>query len=308
MKLPKKLLASKVNSVRPYKSRSKRPCDFCRRRKTCCIIENLIPCMACAQFNKGACTFVEGPLKRSNRKAPEAKAKRGRKKLDSSSEYEDESGSETFVPLRSHMYGSRSADMTETPPGSGPPSTSAPYGSVGDLSSTGLLGFNTSSMYRTMSLQMVTPSRHNSASGDSVVPSAMQPDTPWVGEAQTPAHHFYVPDSVSGPGFFHIENSRQLTLLLLSTTSSLSTIPWNELPNYDTALLLTENLGDLDRKAGFPLTQTFYQLPNSTLLGHPMVPAAAYSESVAPWPAADYFGAVAQEGSFQGAFPSNEVN
>lgn len=68
MKLNKKLLALKVNSVRPYKSRLKRPCDFCRRRKTCCIIENLIPCMACVQFNKGECTFEQGPLKRNNRK------------------------------------------------------------------------------------------------------------------------------------------------------------------------------------------------------------------------------------------------
>lgn len=79
MKLAKKLLASRVNSVRPYKSRSKRPCDFCRRRKTCCIIENLIPCMACAQFNKGVCTFLEGPLKRRNRKNGESRSKRGRK-------------------------------------------------------------------------------------------------------------------------------------------------------------------------------------------------------------------------------------
>lgn len=80
MKLAKKQLATSVNSVRPYKSRSKRPCDFCRRRKTCCIIEKLIPCMACSRFNKGACTFLEGPLKRRSRKSTEPKAKRGRKK------------------------------------------------------------------------------------------------------------------------------------------------------------------------------------------------------------------------------------
>lgn len=67
MKLSKKALANKVNSVRPYKSRTKRPCDFCRRRKTCCIIEKSIPCLACVQFNKGNCTFVSGPLKRVKR-------------------------------------------------------------------------------------------------------------------------------------------------------------------------------------------------------------------------------------------------
>ncbi|PVH13909.1 uncharacterized protein CXQ87_002028 [Candidozyma duobushaemuli] len=67
MKLSKKALANKVNSVRPYKSRTKRPCDFCRRRKTCCIIEKSTPCLACVQFNKGNCTFVSGPLKRVKR-------------------------------------------------------------------------------------------------------------------------------------------------------------------------------------------------------------------------------------------------
>lgn len=67
-KISKKWLSSEVNSVRPYKSRSSRPCDFCRKRKTCCIIQDLIPCMACASFNKGCCTFLEGPIKRVARK------------------------------------------------------------------------------------------------------------------------------------------------------------------------------------------------------------------------------------------------
>lgn len=67
-KISKKWLSTEVNSVRPYKSRSSRPCDFCRKRKTCCIIQDLIPCMACASFNKGVCTFLEGPIKRVARK------------------------------------------------------------------------------------------------------------------------------------------------------------------------------------------------------------------------------------------------
>lgn len=73
--MSQKLLSSKVNSVRPYKSRSSRPCDFCRRRKTCCIIKDLIPCMACVGFNNGNCTFLNGPLKRTPRKADESSAK-----------------------------------------------------------------------------------------------------------------------------------------------------------------------------------------------------------------------------------------
>lgn len=68
MKVSKKELLSLVNSVRPYKLRSKRPCDFCRRKKACCIIEGLIPCMACVQLNKGRCTFLEEPVKRTGRK------------------------------------------------------------------------------------------------------------------------------------------------------------------------------------------------------------------------------------------------
>ncbi|CAK7909555.1 hypothetical protein CAAN1_24S00738 [[Candida] anglica] len=54
-------------SSRPYKSRTQRPCDFCRRRKTCCVIEGTIPCTPCLQFNKGLCTFNEGPMKRNNK-------------------------------------------------------------------------------------------------------------------------------------------------------------------------------------------------------------------------------------------------
>lgn len=68
VKVSKKWLSSEVNSVRPYKSRSSRPCDFCRKRKTCCIIQDLIPCMACVAFNRDQCTFVNGPIKRVSRK------------------------------------------------------------------------------------------------------------------------------------------------------------------------------------------------------------------------------------------------
>ncbi|ODV68842.1 hypothetical protein HYPBUDRAFT_192037 [Hyphopichia burtonii NRRL Y-1933] len=68
MKYSKKQLSNQVNSLRPYKSRSQRPCDFCRKRKTCCIIDKLIPCISCIQFNQGNCTFKNGPVKRIVRK------------------------------------------------------------------------------------------------------------------------------------------------------------------------------------------------------------------------------------------------
>lgn len=62
-KLSQKLWSSKVKFIGLYKSRTKRPCDFCRKRKSCCIIKVLISCIACVESNKGVCTFVERPIK-----------------------------------------------------------------------------------------------------------------------------------------------------------------------------------------------------------------------------------------------------
>lgn len=61
------LQLARAKSNRPYKSRAQRPCDFCRRRKTCCIIEGSVPCTPCIQFNKSKCTFNEGPMKRNSK-------------------------------------------------------------------------------------------------------------------------------------------------------------------------------------------------------------------------------------------------
>lgn len=65
-KIDNRLLAIETKSLRPYKSRLSRPCDFCRKRKTCCIIKGLIPCTSCVDFNFGQCTFLEGPVKRKS--------------------------------------------------------------------------------------------------------------------------------------------------------------------------------------------------------------------------------------------------
>ncbi|KAF2089386.1 hypothetical protein K490DRAFT_54998 [Saccharata proteae CBS 121410] len=48
---------------RPYKSRSKRPCDFCRRKRAACLLAAAPPCELCARFGQ-CCTFVERPAKR----------------------------------------------------------------------------------------------------------------------------------------------------------------------------------------------------------------------------------------------------
>lgn len=52
---------------RQYKSRKQRPCDFCRKRKVCCIINGSLPCVRCEKLNGGECTFNDGPIKKSRR-------------------------------------------------------------------------------------------------------------------------------------------------------------------------------------------------------------------------------------------------
>lgn len=49
--------------ARAYKSRNKRPCDFCRYKKAACHLESTPPCELCIRYGK-ECTFVESPAKR----------------------------------------------------------------------------------------------------------------------------------------------------------------------------------------------------------------------------------------------------
>ncbi|OJD40659.1 fungal specific transcription factor domain protein [Diplodia corticola] len=49
--------------ARPYKSRSRRPCDFCRYKRAACLLAAAPPCELCARHGK-QCTFVENPAKR----------------------------------------------------------------------------------------------------------------------------------------------------------------------------------------------------------------------------------------------------
>ena len=61
-----------ADRARAYKSRNKRPCDFCRYKKAACHLESAPPCELCIRYNK-ECTFVESPAKRRrpNEPAPE---------------------------------------------------------------------------------------------------------------------------------------------------------------------------------------------------------------------------------------------
>lgn len=52
-----------TDRARAYKSRNKRPCDFCRYKKAACHLDNQPPCELCTRYNK-ECTFVESPAKR----------------------------------------------------------------------------------------------------------------------------------------------------------------------------------------------------------------------------------------------------
>lgn len=49
--------------ARAYKSRNKRPCDFCRYKKAACHLDTAPPCELCIRYGK-ECTFVESPAKR----------------------------------------------------------------------------------------------------------------------------------------------------------------------------------------------------------------------------------------------------
>lgn len=49
--------------ARAYKSRNKRPCDFCRYKKAACHLDSAPPCELCIRYGKD-CTFVESPAKR----------------------------------------------------------------------------------------------------------------------------------------------------------------------------------------------------------------------------------------------------
>lgn len=48
---------------RAYKSRNKRPCDFCRYKKAACHLDANPPCELCIRYGK-ECTFIESPAKR----------------------------------------------------------------------------------------------------------------------------------------------------------------------------------------------------------------------------------------------------
>lgn len=49
--------------ARPYKSRTKRPCDFCRHKRAACLLAAAPPCDLCSRHGK-PCTFLENPAKR----------------------------------------------------------------------------------------------------------------------------------------------------------------------------------------------------------------------------------------------------
>ncbi|GAM82686.1 hypothetical protein ANO11243_006680 [Dothideomycetidae sp. 11243] len=57
------------------RTRSERPCDGCRRRKSKCVVQDSTPCVLC-KFHKEECTFVQGPVPRK-RKADEEPNKDG---------------------------------------------------------------------------------------------------------------------------------------------------------------------------------------------------------------------------------------
>lgn len=70
-----------VDRARAYKSRNKRPCDFCRYKKAACHLDSQPPCELCIRYGKD-CTFVESPAKR--RRPNESNGTHGHSKSDGS--------------------------------------------------------------------------------------------------------------------------------------------------------------------------------------------------------------------------------
>ena len=60
---PAQQAQQETDRARAYKSRNKRPCDFCRYKKAACHLDSQPPCELCIRYNK-ECTFVESPAKR----------------------------------------------------------------------------------------------------------------------------------------------------------------------------------------------------------------------------------------------------
>lgn len=56
-------LTDSQDRSRAYKSRNKRPCDFCRYKKAACHLDRDPPCELCIRYGK-ECTFIESPAKR----------------------------------------------------------------------------------------------------------------------------------------------------------------------------------------------------------------------------------------------------
>ncbi|KAH9826589.1 Fungal specific transcription factor domain [Teratosphaeria destructans] len=61
--MPLQTQSDSTDRARAYKSRNKRPCDFCRYKKAACHLDHAPPCELCIRYNK-ECTFVESPAKR----------------------------------------------------------------------------------------------------------------------------------------------------------------------------------------------------------------------------------------------------
>ena len=64
---PTEFYAAQSDTATGIKTRSRRPCDSCRRRKSRCeIIDGATPCVLC-RFHRQECTFVEEPQPRKRK-------------------------------------------------------------------------------------------------------------------------------------------------------------------------------------------------------------------------------------------------
>lgn len=243
--------------------------------------------MACAQFNKGACTFLEGPLKRRNRNSTEPKAKRGRKKNPENS---TELSPELASLDHEHMPSLSPNEMTPLLGNVQHGYLQYDYDSGNVLTGPGIGGGN--------AVATQNPLLGNGAGGGAGTQYNNTPGGYALHPLSLLAHplssvqtedwqHEYMP-SIRYPEMTNGWSTagraapdlrlQQLTLSSLSTMSS--ALFWlDALPGYDTLLNMLNEYGDLDTKKHVQAQSYFQPQPQHQYVQQ-VLPLAQYELSV----------------------------
>lgn len=112
---PNEYYSTQAETVTGNKSRSRRPCDSCRRRKSRCeIIDGSTPCVLC-RFHRQECTFLEDPQPRK-RKAASISEEESVTALREPRRRLQKSPERTWIPARSPIETSKLPPIRQDPP------------------------------------------------------------------------------------------------------------------------------------------------------------------------------------------------